>query len=271
MGERPHRRLFPPSRGDAGTHLLTLRPRSLVARGQTTLITPFGEERSKGTLDPDVTLFHSVPLFGERPRDLVWPTAGCPSDQPDDDSGGRRRPRVKGRPRNDIPPTLSVLSRDQRRCLVHCGDDAFAPTPIAEVILRRILDVLLSSQGKNDIIAHVGAHHMISGRHDQDYIPIRPGRSTRAQPLRMIGARIGDHRLIHVVAAETIRRQDYEVNGARETNVLEDGIQGLTTDVTKTPRLVVDLHDGRNRVTGLRCRMNIDVVGSAQPHGRDEE
>ena len=61
------------------------------------------------------------------------------------------------------------------------------------------------------------------------------------------------------------------MNGARETNVLEDGIQGPTADVTKTPRLVMDLHDGRNRVTGLRCRMNIDVVGSAQPHGRDEE
>ena len=87
----------------------------------------------------------------------------------------------------------------------------------------------------------------------------------------MIGARVGDHRLIHVVTAETIGRQDHEVNGAHKTNVLEDSIQGPTADVTKTPRLVVDLHDGRNRITGLRCRMNIDVVRGAQPHGRDEE
>ena len=87
----------------------------------------------------------------------------------------------------------------------------------------------------------------------------------------MIGARVGDHRLIHVVATEAIGRQDHEVNGARETNVLEDGIQGTTADVAKTPRLVVDLHDGRDRVTLLRYRMDIDVVGSAQPHGRDEE
>ena len=172
-----------------GTHLLTLRPRSLVARGQATLITPFGEERGKGTLDPDVTLLHVIPLFGERPRDLTWPTAGFPTDQPDDDSGDRRSPRVKGRPRNDIPLTLSVLARDQRRSLVHRGDDAFTPTPIAEVILRRILDVLLSSQGKNDIIADIGTYHVLSGRHNQNHVSVCPRRSIRAQPLRMIGAR----------------------------------------------------------------------------------
>ena len=172
-----------------GTHLLALRPRSLIACAQATLVVPFGEECGKGTLDPDVTLLHVIPLFGERPRDLTWPTAGFPTDQPDDDSGDRRSPRVKGRPRNDIPLTLSVLARDQRRSLVHRGDDAFTPTPIAEVILRRILDVLLSSQGKNDIIADIGTYHVLSGRHNQNHVSVCPRRSIRAQPLRMIGAR----------------------------------------------------------------------------------
>ena len=87
----------------------------------------------------------------------------------------------------------------------------------------------------------------------------------------MIGARVGDHRLIHAAAAEAIGRQDHEVNCARESNILEDGAQGTTADVTNGPRFVVDLHDGRDRVTVLLHRVGIRPVGNATPRGRHEE
>ncbi len=66
----------------------------------------------------------------------------------------------------------------------------------------------------------------------------------------MIGARVGDHRLIHVVATEAIGRQDHEANGARETNVLEDGIQGRPPMSRKLP---VSSWTSTTGVTGLLC------------------
>ncbi len=126
------------------------------------------------------------------------PTAGCPSDQPDDDSGvavvHAWEATQRGFP--DAEPSGMLLYPLRRRCL--------RPTPIA-VILRRILDVLL--WGRTTLPRRCPPYDR--GRHDQITYP-----SPLCQPLPDDCA-YSNH-LIHAVAAETIHDRDYEVNGARE-------------------------------------------------------
>ena len=119
-----------------------------------------------------------------------------------------------------------------------------APAPLAEIILRGVLNLALDRQRRGDVLTEVGADLPVRGRHREDEVAVGPFVAVARNPLGMLRARILQGRLVQVVIRQVVRGQDDEVDGAQEADPLQGDTERAAVDALEAAGFVADLHNG---------------------------
>ena len=124
--------------------------------------------------------------------------------------------------------------------------DAGRPQALTEGVLARVLDFLLNGQVDFDVLAEIAAGPSALRRDPEDDRAVRPIVGVGgADPLRVVLARVGQHRAVEIVVVAGIQGDDDEFHVFAETQVLQGGGGSV---VLEHVGLVVDLHGGRMRL-----------------------
>ena len=123
-------------------------------------------------------------------------------------------------------------------------DHTLAPTSLAEIILRGVLNLALDRQDRRNIFTEIGADLSVRGRHREDEVAVGPFVAVARNPLGMLRARILQGRLVQVVIRQVVRGQDDEVDGAQEADPLQGDTERAAVDALEAAGFVADLHNG---------------------------
>ena len=218
--------------------------RRFVACGQTARVVPGFEESDERALDLAAAPLQSLPLLGHLVRVLARLTVQAVSARENADSreGGKRALPV-GPHRPVLQAHPGLVGHDGRR-RADRRDHTLAPAPLAEIILRGVLNLALDRQRRGDVLTEVGADLPVRGRHREDEVAVGPFVAVARNPLRMLRTRILQGRLVQVVIRQVVCGQDDEVDGAQEADPLQCDAERAAVDALEAAGFVADLHNG---------------------------
>ena len=197
------------------------------------------DDRVEGPIHLWAALLHLAPRLRNMLRAFFHRTTQAVPAHEDADARERDEPSHPVGPHDSVLNPAARFIRNVRGCLRGRRDHPLTPAARTEVILRGVLNLLLNGQHRGDVLAEVGPHLAVGGRHRQNQISVGPLVPIGRDPLLVPRPRILQGRLVQVVAHHLIRRQDDEVDGTRERNTTEDVFQRTPVDQFKASRLVV--------------------------------
>ena len=229
------------------------------------------EQRHKCALDITAATFQSFPFVSNllRVSLSLAPQALPARENPDSAEGSN--PSLPSGPLHAILKAHALRIGHNSCRLSDRGNHSLAPTPVAEIVLRRILNALLDRQDRGDVLTEVGADLSVRGRDRENEIAVGPFVAIARNPLRVLRACVLECCLVQVVVGQVVGGQDDKVGGPQEANPLQDDAQGAAVDALKAMGLVVNFHDGRDQVGRLRRRLTVFVVRHCEPRRRHQE